>query len=208
MRLPRVLMRLAGADHLTDADLLAARGSGLAPEHLEHCERCRTRAAALASLVDEVAAAAVLEADAAFPPDRLADQQARLLRRLEKLAHPARVIAFPGVARAVQTRRARTRRWVGAAVAAAMLVGLVAGLAVDLHPKRVARVSADAAPEAEVADAVFEPVGRRLEDPGALSDELFLRELEAAALRPHVEALQALDALTPHVREVRASLVR
>lgn len=173
---------------------------------MDRCARCRARAEALAALVDEVAAGTVSAADAVFSPERLADQRARIWHRLERLGHPGRVIAFPRAPRAAAVRRERTRRWIGVAAAAGVVVGLVAGLAVDFLSNGPARPTGQVEPVGHLVVEVPEPAPPP--DAGALDDELFLRELEAAALAPHVEALQAIDALTPHVREVRVSLVR
>jgi hypothetical protein len=198
--------RAAALGHLPDRVLLAARLDGETPEHLARCPRCRARADRLAGVAGAVAAEAVREADAVFSAERLAEQRAHIQRRLERLAHPARVIAFPRAARVSRAGR-RPQRWVAMAAAAGVIVGLVAGLALDVRPGRPRPPAEAVESTPPFAEASPDPVAPRL-DPSTLSDELFLRELEAAALAPHVEALQALDALTPHVREVRASLVR
>lgn len=207
MGVGRVWSRIAVWRHLSDAALVESSGTGSRPSHLEVCDRCRARADALGALADEVGAWMVRAADAAFPPERLAAQRAHVMHRLERLGHPARIIAFPAVSRPPATRRPRTHRWVAAAAAAGVLVGVLAGLAVDLRRARLA--SPDPPPEAVAQLVAVDPDRPRLGvDPSGLNDELFLRELETVAVRPRVEALQALDALTPHVREVRVSLVR
>jgi hypothetical protein len=65
------------------------------------------------------------EAEDAFPPERLAAQQAQVMRRLEALERPARVIAFPRFARPVTSSQGHAQRWVAAA--AAGVIGLAAG---------------------------------------------------------------------------------
>ena len=53
----------------------------------------------LARWMDDVQTDAAELADAVFTPERLAAQQEQILRRLEQLDHPARVIAFPAASR-------------------------------------------------------------------------------------------------------------
>jgi hypothetical protein len=48
------------------------------------------------------------------------------------------------------------------------------------------------------------PVGTRRSSPAEIAaDSAFLSDLELALERPHTRELQAFDALTPHVREIR-----
>ncbi len=67
-------------------------------------------------------------ADAVFPPEQLAAQQAQILRRLEQLDEPARVISFPRFGRRVHDSGAGGRRvavsWVAVAAAAGLVVGV------------------------------------------------------------------------------------
>ena len=65
------------------------------------CAQCRARYAAFAGWLDGVRDDARREADEVFPAERLAAQQAQIVRRLEALERPARVIAFPRFARPV-----------------------------------------------------------------------------------------------------------
>jgi hypothetical protein len=56
--------------------------------------------------------------------------------------------------------------------------------------------------QARVSRAV--PVSTRGSGPADVaSDDAFLSDLEVALERPHTRELQAFDALTPHVREIR-----
>ncbi len=67
-------------------------------------------------------------ADEAFPAERLAAQQSQILRRLEQIDEPARVIAFPAATWARLPRSPRARRvapaWVGVAAAAGLVIGV------------------------------------------------------------------------------------
>lgn len=97
--------------------------------HLQECGACRSRRSNLADTLDDVATVMVLDADAAFPADRLARQRTRIMQRVDQDGRPARVIAFPaGPTQDGAPRRVRPARWstVAAAVAASFLVGLLA----------------------------------------------------------------------------------
>ena len=125
--------------HLTDdafADLwstAAASGEPVADPHLASCAQCRARYAAFTGWLDRIHDDAVGEADEALPAERLAAQQAQVMRRLEALERPARVIAFPRFARPVTSTPGHAQRWVAAAAAAGLIIGLAAGQLVDVR---------------------------------------------------------------------------
>ena len=127
-------MRLVDAvfrqGHLSEPALAEALLTGERPAHLDRCDLCAERAVELGRWLDEVHAIAVEAADAAFPPERLAVQQAQILRRLEQLDQPSRVIAFPSQYR-IETPESHRRRvapaWVGVAAAAGLALGVVGG---------------------------------------------------------------------------------
>ena len=85
--------------HLSDDQLieicLSGSGSPADQHHLSACGECDVRRAEYISLLAEVSDAAIDEADAAFPDERLARQHARILHRIEQDGRPGRVIAFP-----------------------------------------------------------------------------------------------------------------
>src|SRR5687767_11349566 len=83
----------------------------------------------IARLLAEYSEAVTAEADAAFPAERLARQQTRILQRLEQEGRPGRVIAFPaGHAHEPPPLRARPgMRWIAGAAAAGLIIGVVAG---------------------------------------------------------------------------------
>src|SRR5436305_82219 len=65
-----------------------------------------------------------------FPADRLQAQQQQILRRLEHVARPARVIDFPGrlISQHPTTSGARgVTRWIYAAAAAGLVIGVGLG---------------------------------------------------------------------------------
>ena len=115
--------------HLTDTELLGLhfdrRGSGDAFNHVAACATCQARGKAVAELLDEVDRATVSEADAHFGPEALARQQARIMGRVAQECRSARIISFPA-ASPPPVRHARTgTRWVAAAVAAGVILGIV-----------------------------------------------------------------------------------
>jgi hypothetical protein len=116
--------------HLSDDALTAAVLSGERPAHLEHCDECSGRARDLSLWLADLRAEALAAADEVFPPERLALQQAQIMRRLEQLDAPPRVIAFP--AQAVGAPRTGAARrvapgWVGVAAAAGLVIGVIGG---------------------------------------------------------------------------------
>jgi hypothetical protein len=189
--------------HLSDERLIEV-SLGDVPQldepHLAECERCESRRAALVAFMQDVNTAMAADADRAFPPERLARQHARILQQIEQDGRPARVIAFP-LAPAVPMRmpRRQSRRWVAAAgaVAAAFIVGILAGhltrdfsAPTTIPAQRLAvRNTEQAAPIRTVAAAV--------------SDDELLGQIEAAVGSTGPAALRALDAVTPRAWDVR-----
>jgi hypothetical protein len=155
--------------------------------------------AATAGLLDEIAVTATREADAVFTPERLARQQARILQRLEQDGRPGRVIAFPGHPQEGAAPRVRpATRWIAAAAAAGLLVGLLAGhLAHDL-PGRTA-------PPANALRATDAPPTTLHAVATTFSEDEFLGQLEMAADRPGGIALLPLHNATPRAWEEEAA---
>jgi hypothetical protein len=135
--------------HLSERALIEAVVGGERPAHLERCDICAERAVAIGRWMDEVQRVGDEAAESVFTPERLSAQQAQILRRLEQLDSPARVIAFPAAGRG--DREASGRRvsasWVGVAAAAGLAIGVVGG-----HFS--ARLAQPAPPPAQVAQAV------------------------------------------------------
>lgn len=187
--------------HLTDDQLIdlcfdvSARGGHT---HLATCTACAARHASLAEMLTEVSDAADAEVDAAFPADRLARQQARILHRIDQDGRPGRVIAFPaGHPHAISALRARsTSRWIAAAAAAAFVIGLAAGHMARDFPRLSAQNHAPMTP------AMTGTTLRAGSTPG-ISDDEFLGEIEDAVDSNGPAALRPIDALTPRAWEVR-----
>jgi anti-sigma factor RsiW len=199
-------------DRLLDCYLAEQTAEPIEPpaaEHLADCAACAARYAELRRFMNGLRSEADAELDDVFPADMFRAQQQSILRRVEHLAHPARVISFPGHPPGHPAKPARPRvapRWLGAAAAAGLFVGVVAGSLLysgggsnDETP-----VAATVAPAAEPRTAAASSAER----PTDLNElnEQFLSELEIALERPHTPELVAIDDLTPHVREVRLQL--
>ena len=197
-------------DRLVECYFEAVTGEDVPPpeiEHLTDCTSCRERYAELTELMEGIRSEADAESDELFTADRLRHQQDQILRRLEHLNRPARIISFPGrVTRHISGNARVAPRWLAAAAAAGLFVGVAVGgmflqpglrrslpvMHVAARPTAVAR--ATPAPAARVANPV--PVT------DTFDDDVFLQELEFALARPHTRELQPFDALTPHVREI------
>lgn len=168
-------------------------GAGAA--HLEACTACHARYQDLAARLDSVAEDAVCEADAEFTADRLRDQRARVLHRLESLGRHARVIRFPAggsPAGPVPVLRRIVIRWTAAAAAAGLLVGAVAERALTPRFDASRREPAVTRTDARLAPQ---------QDPTAPErEDLFLSEVEEALSGNRIVELQALDALVPTVQ--------
>ena len=190
--------------HLSEERLidlcLGAAASRADESHLAACADCHGRRGSLTHMLADVTTAATIEADAAFPADRLARQQARILQRAEQEGRPGRVIAFPaGQAPAVSLLRSRpASRWAAAAAAAAFVVGLLAGhLAHDLPGSAPRSVAPQMVANEAGADAPLRVV------PTTLSDDELLGQVEMAVDSSGPAALRALDVMTPRAWDVR-----
>ena len=127
MRLVDAVLRQG---HLSEQALAEALMTGDRPAHLDRCDICADRSIELGRWLDEVHAAGVEAADRVFTPEKLAAQQSQIMRKLEQLDEPARVIAFPRQYR-LNARETGARRvapaWVGVAAAAGLVIGVVSG---------------------------------------------------------------------------------
>jgi hypothetical protein len=188
--------------HLNDdnfAELWAARDEGAARHpHLAACAQCRTAYGQFLGWLDTVREDAVAEADEAFPSGRLAAQRVSIMSRLEALAPPGRVISFPGQTAPAPVVRHNRARWYAAAVAAGLFLGLGLGQMLSLTGPPVNQVANVRQAPPQVRQPAATPVARDTSVP--LDDALFYSD--AAVTSPRVEALQALDALTPRVRDI------
>jgi hypothetical protein len=191
--------------HLTDAQMIEASVGHAAlaspsPDHVEHhlheCGECRSRHEALRGMLADATRAAAADADTAFPLDRLSRQHQRIMERVEQLTQAGRVISFPtAFGRVTPPSTASGSRWVAAAAAAGLVVGLLGGhLTHDLRVQPSATFAGRA--PATATRAVVVPVSQ----PG---EEELLGQVEVAFEGRGPSALRPLDALTPAVWDVR-----
>lgn len=88
----------------------------------------------LADALDAYRAAACAEADGHFDDRALEVQRQRILQKLVQAGQPARVLRFPGAAAAFRPTGGISRRWISAAAAAGLLVGLITGQLLHVMP--------------------------------------------------------------------------
>ena len=178
-------------------------GQPAAHAHLAECAQCRGRYSAFVGWLDGIHHDARDEADEAFPPERLAMQQAQVMRRLEASERPARVIAFPRFSRPVTSTQGHAQRWVAGAAAAGLLIGLAAGQFVDIRDAfgGRSRVTPSATQTARV---MAQPVTTAVVTPASattVSDEqIFFGEGEQSA---RLSSLLPMDDITPRARDER-----
>jgi hypothetical protein len=174
-----------------------------AAEHLADCAACGARYAELSRFLDALRAEGDAESHEVFTTERLQAQRQQIARRIEHAGHPARVISFPArlVRRSISSTAAPTApRWIAAAAAAGLFVGVALGASYEWDWRSQAArpmLSGD-------ATGRVSPIATRgsgFNDVAA--DDAFLSELELALDRPRTRELIAYDALTPHVRSVR-----
>jgi len=204
------------AHHLDDQQLfesyLSERGGEpvdpRAAEHLSDCRECRARYGELGRLMDALRREADVETSEVFTGERLSAQKQQIMRRVEHVGRPARVIDFPGPAAVRHMTRAGAHsvtRWVYAAAAAGLVIGVGLGAVYQSEwmsfqtGRRSAAVRQIATPRPHVG-SVPTTAGLTAADG---TEDAFLSDLDFALAQPHTPTLQAFDALTPHVRDIR-----
>jgi hypothetical protein len=186
VRIADVLFRQG---HLSEDALTSAILSGKHPVHLEHCDECSRRARELGLWLTDLRAEALAAADDAFPPEKLALQQSQIMRRLEQLDAPPRVIAFP--AQAVGAPRTNSGRrvapaWLGVAAAAGLVIGVIGG-----------QVSARFTPEAGIAAPAPEQTQQAEPAPSVTTPPVNASLLDYDLERHIPDSLGPLDEATP-----------
>jgi hypothetical protein len=179
-------------------------GEAASDPHLVVCQQCQVRYETFTGWLGRIQEDARSEADEAFTPERLAAQQAQVMRRLEALERPARVIAFPKFARPVTSTQGHAQRWVAAAAAAGLVIGLAAGQFLDIRDafsggrrdtetlmQTTARNRDVLLPAAQIAAPVSA-------FPGVSDEALFFGESEK---RVRLATLQSVDDITPRARD-------
>jgi hypothetical protein len=191
----RIADTILRGGHISEQALVDAWQTGVRPAHLDHCEICADRAIDLARWLAQTRQLGLESADAVFTPERLAAQQSQILRKLEQLDRPSKLLSFPRATAPLQIAdtqmpvRHSTAPWIAVA-AACLMLGVVAGrLSVwtPAPPKQAAQQS----------PAIVVPPATAPSEPTE-----FLGEIT----RPELNSLSALETLTPQVGVVaRAS---
>jgi anti-sigma factor RsiW len=196
-------------ERLFDSYLTERAGSPLDPpvaEHLADCEGCTSRYADLTAFMDGLRRDGDAEADAIFTPERLRLQQQHIVRRIALVGRPARVLSFPGrlVRRTIDASAGRTApRWLAAAAAAGLFVGVAVGASYQWRTQLQSRESFLSETSRARVQRLSPVATRGTGTADVAADDAFLSDLEIALERPHTRELQAFDALTPHVRAAR-----
>jgi negative regulator of sigma E activity len=195
------LLERLGRGHLDDHDFARLWATGGGHPHLDGCAACRTRLEEfdrwLLGIGDELRE----DAEAAFPMDRLAAQQAQIVRRLEAMEHPARVLTFPKAARAVISGHSHVRRWVTVAAAAGLIAGVGLAQVLDIH-RTFERSSRLSAPVAHITGTTAARGRTSVTTAGFTIDDDFLSDADAFS-RPRVSsALLPLEDMTPHAQDL------
>ena len=189
--------------HLTDTELLALhfdrQRDGDAHDHVAACATCRSRGHAVTELLDDVTRATTAETAALFGDDLLARQHAKIMGRVAQECRSARIISFPAaIAAPVRPVRGGTR-WVAAAVAAGVILGIVG----EHVTQRIARGGRPLrAFPTQAVQVVSEP-GVAVRAVSTSSDDDFYGQVELAFGSAAPAALRPLDVLTPRVSDVR-----
>jgi hypothetical protein len=207
------------APHLQDERLFDSyyaerRGDVLDPptaEHLGDCEACRRRYDDVGRFLTTLRTESDAELEASFPPERMRAQLQEIARRLESIGRAARVISFPGRVASRPSHGSTARlatRWIAAAAAAGLFVGVTARTAFDfgsrlnlVQSSRISRGQAARQRIGSSAPTLLAPAAVGVEK-SSDTDDVFMSDLESALDRPHTSELVVFDALTPHVREV------
>jgi hypothetical protein len=205
------LLKKAGLrGHLDDggfAEIWSASvlsGEAASDPHLDACQQCRSRYEAFTGWLSRIQEDARGEADEAFSADRLATQQAQIMRRLEALERPARVIAFPKFARPITSTHGHAQRWVATAAAAGLVIGLAAGQFLDIRDAfSVGRQgTTDTMLQTAARNDILLPAVQ-IATPApfsSVSDEaLFFGESEK---RVRLATLESVDVITPRGRDL------
>jgi len=200
-------------DRLYDHYLSGRSGDALDPStavHLTDCSTCRARYSELSDFFDAMRAEGEAEANELFTAEHLRHQHDQVMKQIEHVNRSAKVISFPGrVTRHIAGPNVGVApRWLAAAAAAGLFVGVAVGGAFSTPQWRSSGSTSRAttAPPARAAQPAAQPaviVNTPAPAPAA-DDDAFLTELEFALQRPHTRELQPFDVLTPHAREIRS----
>jgi hypothetical protein len=198
--------RLRHLDDSRFADLWSralATGEAATDPHLASCAHCQSRYADFTDWLERIHDDAHDDAEDAFPPERLAAQQSQVMRRLEALERPARVIMFPRFGRPVTSTQGQAQRWVAAAAAAGLVIGLAAGQFFDV---RHLLTPAARSPQMQSARIANPPAQSRPQvvpvSATSVSDETLFFGGDTARMSGRLEMLKSIDDITPRARDL------
>ncbi len=230
----RIDRRHPSEDRLLEAVLGAPDGGAAlsTARHIRRCGQCARRADDLRTFVETLADDAGASFDGAFPPVRLQAQRARIAHRLARTVgrvEPARILAFP-FRRLPERRRDRPGRWAAAATAVGLALGMAAGQLVPLHVRPTPAPGAGATfatdpeprggtavgaaldmtgtielPPASTGDAAPAPLSLS-EFEQVMAEAALLDALDVATISLPVTELASIDALTPRVPDLAATI--
>ena len=232
----RALLRHLPEDHLValalDISDEPVRRTAAVARHLRVCGRCERRLDELSALLKTIPEVAGAGFDEVFTPHRLQAQRARIGHRLAHLVgtiEPARVLAFPFCARPFRRLDFHPGRWLVAAAAAGLVIGITAGQLIQ-YRLLAPRTAGDPASAPRSAADIRTPLGmldmtgtiqfptrdgdhatessssRTVDEfERVLPEEEFLGRLDLALTNVLVSELESIDALTPRVRDLSSS---
>jgi hypothetical protein len=150
--------------------------------------------------------AIVEAADAAFTPERLAQQRERILRHIDAQVNGPRVLPFPAASAQAGVsphRRGIVVRWVAAAAVAGLIIGLTTGRMLYIGEIPAQTHTAQRSPATvEASNTRSTPVMQAVQQHRMVSDDEFLSEVDMALTAPQTAELRALDAFTLELREL------
>jgi hypothetical protein len=157
--------------------------------------RSRDDDARLSGALDAYRAAAHADADSHFDDRALEAQRLRILARIEQAGQRAKVLPFPGAEAITRVGAGTSRRWISAAAAAGLLIGLITGQLLHVMPgdnwvhREPARLAAEPAPSRMgIVPAV---VNTSLD-----ADDALLDAIDRAVARQGASDLRAFDDFT------------
>lgn len=203
--------------------------------HLQTCKPCERRFSMLTTLLTTTRQETDAGFEAVFTPQRLQAQRARIGHRLAQLVgavEPAHVLAFPFSGRPLKQSGIRPGRWLAAAAAVGLLLGVTAGQLIHFHPVATeAVIAADTADDTTRPAAAFDEPARTFDMTGTvelpavggdtqtqasgltlvefaelMKEEGFLSNLDRVLTSYQVSELESIDALTPRVRDLAINI--
>ena len=203
--------------HLREEDILRLLRPPAVPDikddraraHLSRCEACAEETVKLERFLDGLSDVHDVGIGGRVSPERLNRQKHRILRRIRRVVEPGRrgrVLRFPAVGRPTLLDVRWAGKWLGAAAAAGLLLGVIVGQWVHVHPDAPAEVGRASEMRPLTGDVPPTAVSRTVLANLPLvmtstSEDGFLDELDQVLGSPPIIELAPLDEITPRIRE-------